>query len=531
MRGRSLILAPFVAYLAACGGSSDKANTQAPGLDASAAREGGTGAQGHVDASTTMDGATSGGGSGSGQDGSTLPLDPLTLDAFCSGVLDSTLAWLDRCQPGTGYNWPDWGTLYAQCQRAPSEIEMGRATFDGQAAARCVALNEAADCKQGPATSYARVSVEHPCKEVFVGAVPLGAACYADALILADECAGGSCRHNAGQCPGKCDVYAQAGGMCDGGGAPHCVPPLYCGADKKCIARGQLGEACSGQFDSCEAGLSCPYVEGSPYRCVKIAKALGDACDGFRSCPIGSGCYQGTCIARQPLGAQCAFDIVCVDGLVCAPVKEGDVVLSRCRAPFQPGAECLGIEPVCSGGLSCYARPGEAKKTCQALGSVGTPCDSSKCQPGLTCNYGGGDTCVTRGKAGDTCNPIPPDACLENLYCLPDQKCHAAGSLGQACDLRDHRTCQSGGYCFDTGSGAKCVAARTAGQTCLRDGFQNMCTSGLYCAVATNTCVPQVADGTACTSDFACTSGNCPDWGVRVCSSLIVGRGFTGCMR
>jgi hypothetical protein len=113
-------------------------------------------------------------------------------------------------------------------------------------------------------------------------------------------------------------------------------------------------------------------------------------------------------------------------------------------------------------------------------------------------------------KPGDTCENAA-DACSPGLYCgFYDQKCHAAGAVGDSCE---EFPCQAGLAC---GQSLQCVVKKPFGQTCAIDDecADATCKSGtcsgcpcpenMYCDLG-GSCAPDFQDSThACYSDDMC---------------------------
>jgi len=192
-----------------------------------------------------------------------------------------------------------------------------------------------------------------------------------------DDCAAGL---KCSEATAKCIVPAALGQPCEGGGtAPECQPGLFClgsdddgkkpgacktfedgfsgklgdpcffdgkpacTADLRCIVQsvdtttGKIVTACGAPFaagaackiaipDGCPTDQYCKVPQNSFDGTCTPRPAAGQACGKLFDddlCAAGARCENGTCRARQHLGAQCTVDDVCYSehcvGGACAP--------------------------------------------------------------------------------------------------------------------------------------------------------------------------------------------------------------------
>jgi Putative metal-binding motif len=259
---------------------------------------------------------------------------------------------------------------------------------------------------------------------------------------------------------------------------------------------------CPGAPTVCDCDDSDPAVHpGAPEPCDS-AKDLN--CDGNPgSCPTNLYCYDSLCLPtcdkgefKCPAGATCQTTDVaslcvpddcttggCPAGSVCDPVSKTckpacDGVVCPYAQVCQDGQcvdPCASIQ--CPSPLECVG--GECKPPCSCFaGDAG-------CDPGLVCDKGGSDMCVT--------------AVCQGVSCSAPQ--HCSPTTGQCVGLCDGAVCPQGQKCDDTKG---CVG--------LCDGVS--CPSGQACDPATgacsdNTCTP------ACGPPTVCQGGQCvfPDGG------------------
>jgi hypothetical protein len=149
-----------------------------------------------------------------------------------------------------------------------------------------------------------------------------------------------------------------------------------------------------------------------------------------------------------------------------------------------------------------------------------------------------------KGQQDDPCGG-ELDACQGDLLCMSDGTCHPRGGIGAPCDLSRAGTCADGFFC-DLSS-ATCAAPQAASGLCSPREPNDSCAVGLYCDCVeqqgagwcpegsvtppdeTYACVARVPNGTACTVDHECQSGNCA-FNLKQCAPVGVGEGFVGCV-
>lgn len=102
------------------------------------------------------------------------------------------------------------------------------------------------------------------------------------------------------QCQSKCQLPVSKGGSCIGSGSGNCQANLYC-SNNKCIAPGQVGQACTGEpgKGTCASGLMCfnkkcitPQKEGQGCGILANGGNAQGSCDTGLSCQLPSGSTQ-----------------------------------------------------------------------------------------------------------------------------------------------------------------------------------------------------------------------------------------------
>jgi hypothetical protein len=122
-----------------------------------------------------------------------------------------------------------------------ASIDGGRLSFDGEAAARCIAAAQAETACAGVTTNHLlddgfRTSAIAVCDSVFLPKVGLGQSC-----VQGFEC-------STGDCNGGCTVPPGQGSAC----ATACAAGLFCATT--CEPLEPAGQACTGSA-SCESGV------------------------------------------------------------------------------------------------------------------------------------------------------------------------------------------------------------------------------------------------------------------------------------
>ena len=336
----------------------------------------------------------------------------------------------------------------------------------------------------------------------------------------AADCASGFCRDGFccdHACTDTCQACTRtATGMPDGACAPvmpgmdvhdDCADETAsnaCGQDGACNGAGACSMApagrlcreatCSSDAHTFESDWTCDGTgicrTGVPTNCGAFPcdrSGCAKPCVDDSGCPNGTTCSNGTCQARRENGQTCAANGDCKSGF-CAPEQiccdtacAGACASCAGAATGQPDGTCATVRTGMDPRNDC---PEDAPTTCGRNGS----CDGA----GACDLYGSGTVC-----AAARCDPggqfVAARTCSAGA-CAP--------AAQEACGL------------------AVCDADRGCRRMCTGDGD---CTAQSYCD-AGGACMPQRANGAACTAGHDCLSGNCVD-GVccdNACSGLCV---------
>ncbi|MBK8255273.1 MAG: hypothetical protein IPK82_21760 [Polyangiaceae bacterium] len=292
---------------------------------------------------------------------------------------------------------------------------------------------------------------------------------------------------------------------------------------------------CTGACQACTAAKKGSPGDGSCGNIV-VGTDPDNECFGTLSCSGAGAC------ALLPAGSACTNNAecsstFCVDGVccntacntlcnACTAVKKGSGADGACgavAANLDPDSECAGAQ-VCNGSSLCKLPNGEA---C----ALGTDCVSGNCIDGVCCNTTCTGTCnaCTAAKKGSgldgVCGAIgantdPDNECLGAFSCNGASAC-ALLANGAACTANGE--CTSGfcadGVCCNTACNTLCNACTAAKKNSGADGTcgtipvnldpDNECPGSTSCSGA-GTC-SLFANGTTCTLNAECTSGNCVD--------------------
>jgi len=280
------------------------------------------------------------GGGPSGGDGGAPITSP---QAFCDDFFGTVSSRLQTCCTAADQQTQQYKLAFAFVEafagvcgmQLGASVQSGRASFDENAAAACVAKVQAAfnalGCGALQGNGIAGMMLA--CGAVTVGKQNDGQPCASDY-----ECTDGL----------TCVGYAQ-------------------GQDGACHAGGQLGAACGPGHSDGGATVTFTFPWGS-----------------HPACASGFYCSAGQCAAQAPSGSQCFDDNQCESGLTCHDGKCGTA------GPAPVGGMCFQASD-CQDGLYC------TNQSCASKLSSGTPCTSDDSCKGLCARPDGGGqgTCNT----------------------------------------------------------------------------------------------------------------------------------------
>jgi len=222
-----------------------------------------------------------------------------------------------------------------------ADVDSGKVTYDGKAAAACLRILSGASCTEVPDMQ--------PCLDTFQGTIANGGACLEDQECVSGNCNTGPC--TAACCPGTCQARIALGQRCDAEGA-FCEEGAFCKTDPQtgastCVAPIALGQPCVRGVDQCEAPGSClPGAVLSKFTCIRLPRA-GQPCPAGVCAAAADYCDRTTetCLPRIAVGESCAKGS-CVRYASCNPTT------LKCVERAAGGGSC-GAAILCVGGLSC----------------------------------------------------------------------------------------------------------------------------------------------------------------------------------
>lgn len=273
-------------------------------------------------------------------------------------------------------------------------------------------------------------------------------------------------------------------------------PPLECDEDAECAE----GQRCLARLYVADA----VYDAGSlvPEGRREFVCAERETCGpGFGGCALGEVCEVST------LGGKCVVPECTPSESTACGVYGCDLESFRCRTSCDESADCAEGY-YCAEGGTC------APEECG--GDPRTVCDGFACVEGV-CRR----SCVAQ------------EDCASGSSCI-DGSCRGSAALGASCDRTFE--CAVGGYC----DGFSCRALHYGGESC---GLDEQCLSGIcvercfvdenfcepptldcsgctgveYCDTTTGLCAPKRSGGESCSSDAACSTGEC--LGSSVCAA------------
>jgi hypothetical protein len=305
-------------------------------------------------------------------DGGSIPIedvDARAKAAFCE--------WIVGCN-----FLPDQATCLANTTlglaQMIADVGNGKVTYDGDAAASCLASISGQGCTWTSLISDAGGEAE-VCLDVFTGTVAESGACFDDEECAGDysTCASGTCDPTAQCCAGTCmagtaPTIVPAGGSCQGTTNVECATGTYCDSSTRvCTTQVAAGGTCS-DIDSCATGLFCQvkvsgstvtrvcgtpavegatcdpeiafgacnrldnYCDGATLKCTK-RKAVGATCTVGQfgdDCMVYAYCMSGTCALRPGPGQSCTTESGCLSAIGGGGCEDG-----TCPAP-EPDTVC-----------------------------------------------------------------------------------------------------------------------------------------------------------------------------------------------
>ena len=309
--------------------------------------------------------------------GTPLPA-AIPVGEFVDRVAEAYCSAESQCKPSAdGFGPPcldikgRWGSFDAR-QRLRL-VELGRLTYDGVAAAQCLAQINCGTVMADPARFFGEPgrtwqlsSAPEPCARIFHGTLPLGVRCEDDA-----ECGEGACWG----CPGDCRLPVSRGAAC--GREASCGPADWC-LDGTCVAAAprKAGESCSGIKGGCEPGLTCRKPSAGTHNTCAVELLAGDACM-YACYSEDLACLGGFC-KYATFGAPCTTTNQCPWQMLCTPDIAGHAQCLPVAWPFEPCGQGF-----CPSSQHCTDA---ASGKCAPLILDGAPCDSEPLHCANHCN-------------------------------------------------------------------------------------------------------------------------------------------------
>jgi hypothetical protein len=319
--------------------------------------------------------------------------------------------------------------------------------------------------------------------------LPLAEPCLVNTDCISNACVDGVCCNTT--CTGSCQACSAAK---KGSGPDGVCAPIAVGTDPD---------------NECFGAITC-----------NGAGACGTNPNGT-ACMAGGECASGNCVDGVCCNSAC--NTLCQ---ACTATKKGSGIDGTCgaiAANLDPDDECPGTL-ACTGSSTCKLPLGEP---CL----VNTDCISNACADGVCCNTTCTTTCnaCTAAKKGSgpdgVCAPIaagtdPDNECFGSIDCNGANAC-ALLANGTACTAGAE--CSTGqcvdGVCCNSACNSLCQACTAAKKNSGADGTcgsiaagtdpDNECAGATLCSGSTSCAL--LTNGTACTMNSECSSGNCVD--------------------
>jgi hypothetical protein len=292
-----------------------------------------------------------------------------------------------------------------------------------------------------------------------------------DALFCngAEDCVNGACVAGGDPCPGElCDEDGDVCVECLDDG--DCADGLFCNGEEACVD----GACFAGLPVDCDDGVDCT---------IDSCNEATDTCDNV---PDDSACANDIWCDGDEF---CDPVLGCQDGTDPCPGLTCDEVNDRC-------VECFG-DGDCDDGLWC-----NGSETCDAEGI---------CRPGTPVNCDDGIGCTTDlcNDGTDSCDYVPDDlACDDGDPCTLDT-CF----VGSGCEYETLADCCGNGTCEFLEDQCNCpedCGTPPGSETDCFDGLDNDCDG--FIDGDDDDCIECLENGSWCSSDDECCSGDCGGW-------------------
>ena len=332
-----------------------------------------------------------------------------------------------------------------------------------------------------------------------------------------DLCESNACTHN--QAAAATVLCRASKGVCDpledcDGTTTTCPADVIFNAAHVCrpVAAGEtcdVAESCTTGGPNCPPdGFDANTVSCGAASCAFGTETLAVNCPGSNgTCPTATtkACSPYLC-AGTACGTTCAVKTDCAANFYCNPSHQ-------CVPELTAGAPCTTAEScgtgICVDGVCCNS---QCTGQCQACNVATSP---GVCSP-ITDKvpHGSRPACTGDGSACQgVCDGVNTGSCA-----LPGSstQCRAPTCTGGTATLV--AACQGNGTCpavqtqacapgiCQAASGPKAICVGSNGTPCTADVE---CQTGNYCSAGV--CIPKITDGTACAADSQCANGHCVD--------------------
>jgi len=248
-----------------------------------------------------------------------------------------------------------------------------RGTYHAEQGVACIEVVAELPC-EGVTTATLQEYVGS-CDLVFVGDAALGEAC-----TISDECEGAAYCDLSASCPGVCAAQSAVGAAC--AASERCAESVC--HDGRCVESTPLGQPCGVNLPDCGDEAYCDVKSGT---CVEVALSERVLTEGDDCSEPGKDCVEGLycnlqrdpyiCTAFAPPGAECSQDARCRPEQYCQGPNGSAAFEGICVDRLALGAQCNGGSPGCAEG---FCRAGR----CSYLRVNGTTCaEDAQCVSGF----------------------------------------------------------------------------------------------------------------------------------------------------
>jgi hypothetical protein len=363
--------------LAACGGDNAVVG---PGPDSG------------LDANTTIDANSSGGGEAGGGDGAA----PTAMSA-CADSAIARCAQNDKCTNNVSdkNKYGDETTcvsrLTAQCVKNLGAPGTGATPATVESCAQAIPMEMC--------SAYLGNDPDDSCLP------PMGTVANGSACGLSAQCASTYCQIPAHGSCGVCANVPMAGDACGPTGECGGRGGLVCQNDV-CVAQGALNAACD-KDNPCGPDLSCVGAKaGTKGACTAPVAMVGATCDPNKL--TGPGCDNTLGLYCSPATKQCVAVTFATDGQPCGEVSGGLVICQAGTCIIPAASDDGGLDASLDDGGAEGGTTATKQGTCKAFAMENQACDTSGgpfCMGPAKCIY------ASDASTAGTCTLLDPSAC------------------------------------------------------------------------------------------------------------------------